>query len=66
MNNWRTGLIRMITGVQDLYKQPLPTKLYTGKKIKTTNHKDYTCRMLNSLIVIKHYSHRLNYELFTA
>lgn len=25
--------------------QLLPTKLYTGKKIKTTNPQDYTCRM---------------------
>ena len=45
MNNWRTAPTRIITGVQDLYKQPLPTKLYTEKKIKTTKHEDYTCRM---------------------
>ena len=45
MNNWRTAQTRIITGVQDLYKQPLPTKFYTGKKIKTTTHEDYTCRM---------------------
>ena len=45
MNNWRTAPTHMITGVQDLYKQLLPTKLYTGKKIKTTNHQDYTCHM---------------------
>ena len=38
MNNWRTAPTHMITGVQDLYQQLLPTKLYTGKKIKTTNH----------------------------
>ena len=42
MNNRRTALTCIITGVQDLYKQLLPTKLYTGKKIKTTNHQDYT------------------------
>ena len=35
----------MITGVQDLYQQLLSRKLYTGKKIKTTNHQDYTCHM---------------------
>ena len=45
MNNWRTAPTHVITGVQDLYQQLLPTKLYTGKKIKTTNHQDYTCRM---------------------
>ena len=45
MNNRRTALTRLITSVQDLYKQLLPTKLYTGKKIKTTHHEDYTCRM---------------------
>ena len=45
MNNWRTAQTRIITGVQDLYKQPLPTKFYTRKKITTTTHEDYTCRM---------------------
>ena len=45
MNNWRTAPTHMITGVQDMYQQLLPTKLYLGKKIKTTNHQDYTCRM---------------------
>ena len=46
MNNyWRTAPTHMITGVQDLYQQLLSTKLYTGKKIKTTNHPDYTCDM---------------------
>ena len=35
----------MVTGLQDLYQQLLPTKLYTGKKIKTTNHQYYPCRM---------------------
>ena len=35
----------MMTGVQDLYQQLLLTKLHTGKKIKTTNHQDYTCCM---------------------
>ena len=45
MNNWRTAPTHMITGIQDLYQQLLPTKLYTGKKIKTTNHLDYICRM---------------------
>ena len=45
MNNWRTAPTHMITGVQDLYQQLLSTKSYTGKKIKTTNHQDYTCRM---------------------
>ena len=44
-NNWRTAPTHMITGVQDLYQQLLSTKLYTGKKIKTTYHQDYTCRM---------------------
>ena len=33
----------MITGVQDLYQQLLSAKLYTGKKMKTTNNQDYTC-----------------------
>ncbi|XP_068734403.1 uncharacterized protein [Montipora capricornis] len=45
MNNWRTAPNHMITGVQDLYQQLLPTKLYTGKKIKRSNRQDYTCRM---------------------
>ena len=45
MNNWRTAPTHVITGVQYLYQQLLSTKLYTGKKIKTTNHQDYTCRI---------------------
>ena len=43
MNNWRNAPTHMITGFQDLYQQLLPTKLNTRKKMKTSNHQDYTC-----------------------
>ena len=39
MHDWRTA------GVQELYQQLLPMKLYLGKKGKTHNIQDYTCRM---------------------
>ena len=44
----------MITGVQVMYRQLLSTKLCTGKKIKTSAHGDYNCRMYEGQESVAH------------
>ena len=45
MHEWKTAPTHTITGLQELYQQLLPTKLYLAKKVKTLNTHDYNCRI---------------------
>ena len=45
LHEWKTSPTHTITGLQGLYQQVLPTKLYLAKKVKTLNTHDYKCRM---------------------
>ena len=45
MHEWKTAPTHTITGLQELYQQLLPTKLYLAKKVKMLNSHAYNCRM---------------------
>jgi len=45
MHDWKTAPTHTVAGIQELYQQLLPTKLYLAKKVRTLDTHDYTCRM---------------------
>ena len=45
ISEWSECPTHTVAGMYELYEQMLPTKLYTGKKTKTTSPDDLLCRI---------------------
>ena len=43
--DWKTAPIKTVAGLQELYQQLLPTKLYAPRKTKTHTGDDEKCRL---------------------
>ena len=45
LSDWKTAPIKTVAGLQELYQQLLPTKLYASRKTKTHTDGDEKCRL---------------------
>jgi len=45
LSDWKTAPTKTVAGLQELYQQLLPTRLYASKKTKTHTDGDEKCRL---------------------
>ena len=61
MSDWKTAPIKTVAGLQELYQQLLPTKLYASRKTKTHTGDDEKCRLCRKARECRTHGVRLQY-----